>query len=261
MIYTNRVGTSFLIESLNIKDSLFRQQYYQTNVLPFSHNGPQSSSIDFKKISSIRAAIGEQLERSSIYINNKRFKDFFVNGIDMLTGDEVRVPTYRLLLNWAIPLFNELDLSDLYNDTCGAASHIDSFNTINTAFLECFERQCLLYNWFTQSPGKRLDISLLNDIPEVSRIIRMAKQHVEEVHLFDISLYDGIKVIITLAFGKETKGVGLCAGWNYKNAILGSLKELFQYITVDVKSIDEIDSDFDKDNVSNPLFYGLHFLK
>lgn len=61
----------------------------------------------------------------------------------------------------------------------------------------------------------------------------MSRIHVDEIFMYDISLCDEVKVVITIAFGAKTKGVGISADWDYQGAITGSLKELFQYVTVE----------------------------
>lgn len=256
MISISDVGTPFVLRKLQIKQNTFNKDYYQCDVIPFSENGPPANSISFNKKNAIKAAIGEHLERTSVYVNNKRFKQEMITGINMITSEEVTIPLYRILLNWSSPILENIVQSEKYNDTCGLACHTSSYNCIQSAFFEFFERQCLLYNWFTGSSGKKINMAALMKDEKIKNLLEMAYFHVEEVHFFDISLSDDIKVVISLAFGAETKGVGLCAGWNYKQAIMGSIKELFQYITVQHQR-KEIS---DNEDLTDPLYYSTHFL-
>ncbi|WP_150272756.1 YcaO-like family protein [Paenibacillus tepidiphilus] len=254
-------GTPFFIKSIYTKQNIFLNDYYQTDIIPFKENGPQSSSVSFIKTNTLKAAIGEQLERSSLYINNKRMLDQHISGVNMATSEKTLVPLYRILLNWSVPVLKNMNLNGLFNDTCGAACHVTSSSSINTAFLECFERQCLLYSWFTKANAIKLNTtSLIKDFT-INRILEMASFHISELHLFDISLCEEVKVILSIGIGKDTKGVGLCANWSYKDAIIGSLSELFQYITINQNN-DNIKHMLkgDNDDSLNPLLYGHHFL-
>lgn len=258
MINLGNTGTPFIIKELRIKQNTFLNDYYQCDIIPFPENGPPASSVSFKMKQALKAAIGEHLERTSVYVNNKRFKKQVAMGIDMVTKEEVPVPLQRLLLNWGLPIFSEVDLNGLVNDTCGLASHTSSFHSIKSAFLEFFERQCLLYNWFTCSPGTRINIECLLEDDEIKKLLRMAHFHVKEIHFFNISKSEDIKVIISIALGAETKGVGICADWDYKSAIIGSIKELFQYITVKQRVRNEEIGD--NADLTDPLYYSKHFM-
>jgi|GEM_PF-2328939 len=251
-------GTPFMVERFQVKQNSFLLDYFQSDIIPYSENGPPASAIDFDKSKSIRAAIGEHIERISVFNNYSRFKDQLIEGINMSSGKIELFPLYRILLNWNDPILSKLNLNNIYSDTCGMASHINSQQAINSAFLEFIERQSLLYNWFTKSPAKRISIEYLKESMNLEHLIKMTKVHVDEIQIYDISLCDEVKVIMTIAFGKQTKGVGISADWNYKSAIKGSLKELFQYITVE-QPTESSYSERNKDSV-DPLLYSHYFM-
>ncbi|MCE5168302.1 YcaO-like family protein [Paenibacillus profundus] len=259
MINTRNNGTPFILKRIQIKQNTFMNDYFQCDIIPFPENGPPASSVSFKMNSALKAAIGEHLERTSVYVNNKRFKNLTLTAYNMITWEPVLLPLHRILLNWSVPIFKQVDLINTFNDTCGLACHTTSFNCVQSAFFEFFERQCLLYNWFTSSPGKQLYLKHLLKDGDLRKLIKMAYHHVEELYFFDISIHCDVKVIISIALGEKTKGVGLCAHWGYKDAILGSIKELFQYITIEQfdntlngKQIDN--------NLTDPLYYSKHFM-
>lgn len=248
-------GTPFVLKTVNVKQNSFLRNYFQCDIIPFGENGPPASSVSFNKKNALKAAVGEHLERSSVYINNGRFKRENITGIDMTTHAEITIPLYRMLLYWGAPPLNKLNLEGLYNDTCGLASHITSFQSIQSAFFEFFERQSLLYSWFTNTPGKRIKIGDLCKDPDIEKQINMAFGHIDELYFIDISMSEKVKVIICIATGKEIKGVGLSAHWDYKNAILGAIKELFQYITTRESHSNSIN-----ENEFDALYYSRYFM-
>lgn len=248
-------GTPFVLKTVRVKQNSFLKDYFQCDLIPFEENGPPASSVNFNKRSAIKAAIGEYLERTSVYINNGRFKQKDIIGLNMATYEKVKIPLYRVLLNWGVRPLNEQNLEGLYNDTCGLASHTTSFLSIQSAFFEFFERQSLLYSWFTNLPGRRIKHSDLYKDPDLENQINMAFRHIEELNFFDISISEKVKVIICIATGKDVKGVGLSANWDYKNATLGAIKELFQYITTG-----EGHSNNTNENEFDPLYYSNYFM-
>lgn len=251
-------GTPFMIERFHIKQNSFLLDYFQSDVITYSENGPPASAIDFDKRKSIKAAIGEHIERVSVFNNYHRFRDQLVEGVNMLNGTIEQFPLHRILLNWNDPILNKLNLDNIYSDTCGMASHVSSHQSINSAFLEFFERQSLLFSWFTKSPAKKIHIEDIKFI-DLQSIIQMSRIHVDEVFMYDISLCDEVKVVITIAFGEKTKGVGISADWDYRGAITGSLKELFQYITVEqpIKKSNYQNTE----NSVDPLLYSHYFME
>ncbi|MDR0267854.1 YcaO-like family protein [Paenibacillus sp.] len=253
----NFSGTPFVLKTMSVKQNSFLRDYFKCDITPFEENGPPASSVRFNKKGALKAAVGEYLERSSVFINNGRFKQENIIGIDMTTHAEVTIPLYRMLLHWGVPPLNKQNLEGLYSDTCGLASHITSFQSIQSAFFEFFERQSLLYGWFTNTPGKRIEISDLQKDPDLKEQIDMAFGYIDELHFIDISLSEKAKVIICIATGKEIKGVGLSAHWDYKNAILGTIKELFQYIAAKGSRYD--DNNINENEV-DALYYSKHFM-
>ncbi|HBU84561.1 MAG TPA: hypothetical protein DEF35_23405 [Paenibacillus sp.] len=251
-------GTPFMVERFQVKQNSFLLDYFQSDIIPYSENGPPASAIDFDKSRSIKAAIGEHIERVSVFNNYSRFKDQLIEGINMSSGEVELFPLYRILLNWNDPILRKLNLYNIYSDTCGMASHSSSQQSINSAFLECIERQSLLFSWFTKSPAKRICLKYLKNM-DLEHILKMSNIHVDEIHMYDISLCDEVKVVMTIAFGDQTKGVGISADWNYQSAIKGSLKEIFQYITVK-QPIKNSYTQKNEDSV-DPLLYSHYFME
>lgn len=258
MLKKRRNGTPFILERIQMKQNTFMNDYFQCDIIPFSENGPPASSVSFEKKSALKAAIGEHLERTSVYVNNKRFKNLLLKAYDISTWEPVVLPLHRILLNWSTPIFNDVDLLNIFNDTCGLACHTTSYSCIQSAFFEFFERQSLLYNWFTRSPGKQISLDNISRDDELRKLVEMAFHHVEELYFFDISIHRDIKVVISIALGNRTKGVGLSAHWGYKDAISGSIKELFQYITIEQNKTSNREQD--ESNLIDPLYYSKHFM-
>ncbi|GAB3810271.1 YcaO-like family protein [Virgibacillus kimchii] len=89
----------------------------------------------------------------------------------------------------------------IFNDTCGVASHLSSEKVIESAFYEFFERQCLVYRWLTKTPGKKVDIYLINN-KQIDHLYNKAFNFVDDLYIIDISLHHSVKVILTIGIGE-----------------------------------------------------------
>ncbi|MBN8194217.1 YcaO-like family protein [Bacillus sp. NTK074B] len=222
-------GTPFLISELRVHRSIFRDAPKKVNITPSSLEGINGGATHFQIDRVLKAALGEHIERTSLYINAGNFKEENIPALNITTMEPSLVPVKNVLLCYYSKLFKEkIDMTVDYNDSCGVASHIHSFPTINSAFLEFFERQSFVHNWLTQSAGRLIDNTTISS-PGIVSLMNKASQFVDDIYFFDISIHPKIKVILTLGFGEKYMAMGLSADWVLEKAMISSLEELFQF--------------------------------
>ncbi|MEW4371344.1 YcaO-like family protein [Paenibacillus kandeliae] len=256
MYLTPNIGTPFILNHMHVTRSLFRESMKTCEIVPFEEHGVVASASNIHLKNTIKAAIGEHLERISLFTNNNRFTTKNIQGINLATGDIQAIPIHRILLSFKSSVFKDYKTEDFFNDSCGLASHVDSDSSINSGFLECFERQSLIYNWLTKSAGKKIELNKIEKDYTLKKLISIAQKYTNHLHFFDISLHKSVKVIVCLGYGQFTKGTGVSAGWNYSDAIKGALLELFQYITVEQEG-----SEYEELSENDPYYYGNYFFK
>ncbi|MBE1553288.1 YcaO-like family protein [Sporosarcina limicola] len=257
-------GIPFLIKELSVFKSLLREAPIKVSVIPSYLEGALGSATHFGSNRVIKAAFGEQIERTSLYLNAGNFKNRYVKSFDLRKFEESYVPLEKIVHCYHTRVLEDyLDKDTAYNDSCGVASHIRSFETINSAFLEFFERQSLIHNWLTESPGKQIDLKSISS-EKVIYLIKKAKNFIDDIYFFDISLHPDVSVILTLGFGERYMGMGISANWGMEKAIVSSLEEFFEFFSTSphkdfAKSNEEKSPDYEGDRSSDPHFYAHTF--
>ncbi|MDQ0156486.1 YcaO-like family protein [Robertmurraya andreesenii] len=209
-------GTPFIGEVFKIDRSVFRNQIKQAHLTSASnysivgHNG----NLNLNHV--IKSAMGEWIERLSLFYDRYLSQEF-IPAVNLINGEIIEVEKGRII-------FKE---KEMFNDSCGVASHLVSKKVIRSSYYEFFERQSLIYNWITESKGTIIDYSDINH-PIINHLIETNYKFIDELYLFDISLHKSIKVVLALGFGENYKTVGLNASFNSKQAIIGALEESIQ---------------------------------
>ncbi|ELK21790.1 bacteriocin biosynthesis docking scaffold, SagD family [Anoxybacillus flavithermus TNO-09.006] len=209
--------------------SLFQNAPKKVFIRPSLLEGAHGGATHFEISRVIKAALGEYIERTSLYLNLGNFKQKTVHALNLVTLKTIEIPLKRVLLCYNAKVFDgDLEEGIDYNDSCGVASHVSSFRAVNNAFLEFFERQCFVHNWLTQSSGREIRQETITS-ELLKELIYKAKQFVDDVFFFDISLHNNLYVILTLGFGKQYMAIGLSSHWNLEEAMCKSLEEWFQF--------------------------------
>lgn len=198
-------------------------------------NFKHSSGVALRKNtkSVIKASLGEHLERVAAA---KNYAKTFIDpthptwpGFNLVTGEEVDIPVERLFLNLDLPMLKFLHNKDhLFNDSCGLASHVQSFDAIKNGFNEFIERQSLIYNWLSQSQGRKINLVEIDQIEvndELKNILQIARHFSDEIHAFEISLINGFFVVLTIGYKGAAFSSGLGADSNILKALESSLNE------------------------------------
>lgn len=116
----------------------------------------------------------------------------------------------------------------LFNDSCGLASHIKSFDAIKNGFNEFIERQSLVYNWLSKSQGKKINLADIDQIEKndsLKNILQIAKHFSDEIHAFEISIVNGFFVVLTVGYKGAAFSSGLGADSDILKALESSLNE------------------------------------
>lgn len=200
-------------------------------------------NLDYKTYN-ITSTLGEFFERE-VLINSNKIKNKKLIAVSMIDGEKRYIDTNRVVSNGR------------FVDSCGMASHVLSEKLIKAAFFEFFERQSLIFNYLSQSVGKRLDIKACKELMNYDSYI---KNFVDKIQYFNITIDSAVNVVLAIALGNEKKAIGLGTDINIRNAILKSQKEILQNFAVDCTKYDNKDIGFDSHNNSEEDTYYNNFL-
>ncbi len=225
-MYNIKRSSPFLINQVQVARSIFKGDYIKVNVRSNINKGIEGGSASFSIRRALKSAFGESLERTSLYINSGNIKEDEVLGYDFTKDSFTKVPLQRILLISNSPLLKNKNFD--FNDTCGVASHVNSYRTIEAGFLEFIERQSFVFNWLTKSKGEKIDISNFSD-PRTINLVNKAGNYIDNIYAFNISISPNVFVILCLGVGSKHVGIGLNAGWSAESTFQGAMEELFQF--------------------------------
>lgn len=213
-----RRGVPTLGNFLKVDRSIFLNQFVQTHVVSYSnteHGMVAGHNCNFNIDQVIKSAIGEWIERKSLYIDYFP-EEQFISAVNILTGEIIRVPKGKILFK-----------GTPFNDSCGVASHLDSKNAIQAGYYEFFERQSIVHSWITKSEGVKIDFTNVNN-STIKHLIDSHYLFIDELYLFDISLHNSLKVVLGLGIGKHYVSIGLSANFDGEKAVISTLEEMLQ---------------------------------
>lgn len=226
-------GHPFILNSINVKSNRFLNELPNCFVEAAIHGAASGNSTKLSTQQAVKAAVGEHIERLALYKFNRKIKssDRLLDAFNMLTGEIIKIPAQTVLLEYGLPIFNELDLRDSFSDTCGVASFTSSNAALKSAYFEFIERQSLVHSWLTKKPGRVIPKEVIQDTRYI-QLINMSKKYkfIDDVYFFDISITKEIFVVLTIGIGKNNFSIGACADWDLNNAIRGSITEYFQFL-------------------------------
>lgn len=204
------IGNAFVLDRPNFlnhgKQSFLRSPSY-SNVIGHNHH------LEFDSV--LKSSIGEWIERNSLYRFDK--KGTMSTAFSLLDGSEIQVESEKIY-------FADIEH---FNDSCGVASHLNSNQAIYNAFMEFYERLCLVFTWLSKRKGKLLKIDEIN-FPNIRNISSKLHNYIDELYVLDISLHPSIHTVIGVGIGEHFKAIGASSSFNLDNAIKGSLEEMLQ---------------------------------
>lgn len=165
--------------------------------------------------SNILSTMGELFEREILINKNQNKKDEIL-GFSLIDGSIKSKPK------------REIIYVDKFVDSCGMASHTNSFELIKKALFEFFERQCLILSYLSKYPGFKIGEDILQN-EEINRYRKYLNNFIDEVKFYNISLSTQLNVVLGIGIGHKNKCIGLGTSENLLEAIKKSMQEMLQY--------------------------------
>ncbi|QDQ01666.1 hypothetical protein FOH38_14930 [Lysinibacillus fusiformis] len=205
----------FLLRNFSVKSKLFLDSYVYAQMYTIT-DAAKGFGLRYNKISAIKAGLGEHIERVCAVSNFTKQEVInsypVIDCFNLLTGECAKVQADKIFLNFDLPMFKDVDTNNHFNDSCGLASHITSMEAIEGGLKEFIERQSLVTNWLTRSPGEKVSFPLLKEKSsqniKLLNMIKLAENMSDAIFSFNISLIEGIYVILTIG----TKGIAFSSG-------------------------------------------------
>lgn len=198
--------------------SIYLNQIVQSTIHTTQNYNMGGHSAGVKLDSVLKPAVGEFIERHSLYFNYKNVEDS-VPAFRLVSGDIIEVSAQDIFFV----------RGGKFNDSCGVGSHLNSTHAIKAAFFEFFERQSFIFNWLTCSSGQRIPNQYITG-HENKELYKALHSFVDDVYLLEISLHEDIYVVLGLGISEFYKGIGLAAHVNLEEAIHSTLSEMLQSV-------------------------------
>ncbi|MED4046516.1 YcaO-like family protein [Priestia aryabhattai] len=227
-------GVPFMRSSFTVRTSPYLHEFKFGDINSALNKNANGHALRMNTTSAIKAALGEHLERVASTKNYSMALDDnnqpHVPGFDLITGEIKNIPAEKVFIEFSLPMFNyKENKHELFNDSCGLAAHIDSERAIEGGFKEFVERQSLVYNWLSRTEGEQIEVSEIKkhyeDNSQLSKIIKIAQIASDEFYCFNISIVEGLYVVLTYGFKGDAFSSGLGTDFSLEKAIEGSLNE------------------------------------
>ncbi|MEC1302877.1 YcaO-like family protein [Lysinibacillus capsici] len=225
-------ATPFLLKNFSVKSKLFLDSYVHAEVHSI-HENAKGFGLRYNKNSAIKAGIGEHIERVCSVSNFTKqvINDSFpvIDCFNLLTGELGKVQADKIFMNYNLPMFKGVDTKSFSTDSCGLASHITSMEAIEGGLKEFIERQSLVTNWLTRSSGETISFEMLKNKNflniKLLNLLKYAEKMSDTIIAVNISIIDGIFVILTIGSNGNAFSSGIGTDRNLEKAVESSLNE------------------------------------
>lgn len=181
---------------------------YKFNYLELCNTQSKGSSTNINWQYSLKAAIGEALERYSL--------------VNFSPNNQKELIVYNLYTRKFEYLKTE-DFNRIYlEDTCGLSTHLSSNQVIEAAFNEFIERQSFILSYLAKRPKYIIakDNYFKMYVPEIFHFL----------NFYEISIIDSYKVVLAIGQrSKNTIDLALGAGINIKTALEKVCREIVPF--------------------------------
>lgn len=167
------------------------------------------SYAGIQKKSTVIPAVGEFLERE-VMKENAEYISNGITGINLLTAKKEKISG------------NDIYNENLFLDSCGLASHLNSKDCIESSLSEYIERQSYIFNYLSKGKGKKLNKESIKKLDYVPSIFK-------NFSFFDISLISEWSVILGFGIKNGKFYIGLGSSDSLSTAIKKCIKELNQF--------------------------------
>ncbi|MGH2077777.1 YcaO-like family protein [Aerococcus urinaeequi] len=219
------INDTFIFKNVTrIEKSLYRNQLNEVTVFDQLYDELSGHSAGYNLSKTLKAAIGEYNERWLLF--NQYPKGMLFPAFSLTSNETIFVPQENFLFT-----------NFSYMDSLGEGSGISSKYALNSALLEFFERQSLLFHWIYQLKAKKI-----SEI-EYQNLLPYEKLTNPKIKVYDISIFPNIFVIFIIGtFNKNQKVIGCAADFNLENALSRAFKEVYEIfsgVNFSFKNVDE----------------------
>lgn len=190
-------------------------------------NGSNTSK---NKKKALLAMFGEYFERENFLIEYPKFLKKDIWSYDLYHKKKILLPAALVKKR------------NLFNDSSGMASHLNSKSCFDNALAEFIERQSFVFNYLSKSYGKVIGKSIIENYISLDNFY-------DNINFYEISLISSFHVIIALGNIKDKFYVGLGAAKNFNLALEKCLKEINQFrigfLNDSIKPMQYINDDLD----------------
>lgn len=238
--------SEYLSTDIFLKKSIYRKELLEIQIKNNYFKNISGHNVGRNNAKTIKSAFAEYYERINLLSKQKGY----LKSFRLLTGEESSINKKHIL-------FNE----ESFNDTCGVASHINSIDSINNAFLEFLERQSLIYTWLNKFKGIKFDPNELKNLNmKIRSKMDTLENFVDHIYLFNISIFSSVSVIFGIGIGKNNKCVGLSAHWNIIEAVNSTLDEMIEFFGSSFHKEESMDINIEnKENLNTEVSYMEYF--
>ncbi len=171
---------------------------------------------------------------SSKQLKNNNFNKFRIDdtslfgwtkGVSLTKKKDVLVPSQLVIFNY-VTLKNEPRI--LSSISTGAASGLSLEDALYRAICEIVERDAFMISYLNKLNSPRLDLLSIGD-PAINKILNTYARYKLELAVIDITTNLQIPAFVAITLDRTGIGpatsVGLKAGFNIKDAIIGAIEE------------------------------------
>ncbi|MGX9933450.1 YcaO-like family protein [Virgibacillus salarius] len=233
IVKTPIIGTPFPISDVRVDEPSFNRDIVKAYVNKGnSMEGGHGTGISVKE--SLYTALGEYLERLTQSKPSHKLKEPYLSGYNLTKGATEKIPLEDILLfDFSIL---KPDINYNYVDSTGTAFHTNSVDLIEGSFFEFIERQSLVFNWLTKTPGTQIILDQFFSFDRIKKISDSLTGYLDNLYLFDISIHPTCHVVISIGSSDYCKAVGMGVGWDLEKAIFSSLRECWQSVSHKIPS-------------------------
>lgn len=224
--------SSFLIDDVQIVEPSFKDGLTHSKVNKRNLESGYGSGLTVKD--ALHSSMGEYLERVTQSKPSLIFNEPYLDAYNITNDSIEKVPMEDIYLFDTSILGS--NVKSFWNDSSGTAFHTSSLKLIQSSFFEFIERQSLVFNWLTKTPGKTIKLDDFCNFDHIRKLKILLEGYLENINLFNISIHPRIYVVITVGTSEYCKTVGIAASWSLTNAIFSSMKEALQLLSSKIPS-------------------------
>lgn len=245
-----------------IKNYIYSSPIFKRNTkivrVQGAFNNLEGSATKINFSSTLKASLGEFTER---LVQLSRPKDY--NGI--IGYDVINKKVIQLNYSDAFLLRNRSSYNSEHDfaDSSGTAFFTNTDKAIEKAMFEFVERQSLLHSFLCKWPGYKVESKMINEA-----LASYNKYDFTTIYVNDISIVNGISIVIFVGTNSNSYNVGLGADYSTLNAVKKAVFEgmgtgQFSISSEEIgereKSIAQLDTELSQKDTSSVSYSAIFF--